>query len=249
MIRRILLLVDQTREIACAVFLFAVFFGASSGCQTTPDGAARGLVVVADGRQVHAGPAAFTVRTSGAERTTMNAVLVPGVGELLVEADRCRFVRSDGGYSVLSIFERAGSCGELRGERLCFARVSFSKTTPATETTPSTTSLIEVDGCVDRNELFLDRVGDDIAAGGIAPRTLIERCVPIPADDPGYLRVDDVSVAGVDNAWPDLRFRFDGDGFGVCFLSGKRGSYRLVVRVEEGGLARDVVVAGDVSDL
>ncbi|MDP2344758.1 MAG: hypothetical protein Q8O67_27665 [Deltaproteobacteria bacterium] len=205
----------------------------------TPGGASKGLVVVVDGRQVHDGPAAFSTRRVSGDQAIANVVLVPGVGEILVEDDRCRFVKADGGVSVLSIFEHPGSCAELAGEKLCFKGAAFKKDV-----------VIDVQGCADRNELFLDRV-DDITGGGIAPRTLIERCVPVEAADPSYLRVVDVAVEGMDNPWRALRFRFDDDGFGVCFLSGKRGAYRVTVRVEEAGKPepRDVVVAGDLGDL
>ncbi len=220
--------------------LFLVVLVLGSGCATIAGNGSKGLVVVVDGREVHTGPAAFTVRTTSAHQDTANVVLVPGVGEILVEDHRCRFVRADGGVSVLSISERPGPCAELQGEQLCFDHIAFVSG-----------GGVDVDGCATRNELFLDRVGDDIGSGGIAPRTLIERCVPIPATDPDYVRVEEINVDGIANPWRDLRFRFDGDGFGVCFLSGKRGTYRLQLRVEEGQQAepRDVVVVGALGDL
>ena len=211
------------------------------GCVTTSKPSTNGLVVRVDGLEVHRGPAAFTVRTTGPQRDTINVVLVPQLGEVLVDVDRCRFVRADGGVPILSILEHPGRCAELRGEQLCFGRATFGKAV-----------VIEIDGCADRNEVFLDRVGN-LDTVGIAPRTLIERCVPVSADDPSYLRVVDISVAGSAQVWRDVRFRFDGDGVSVCFLSAKSGAYRVVVHVEEGQNAvapagRDLVIAGDVSD-
>jgi hypothetical protein len=216
-----------------------------------PDGADRGaghFVVVVDGKGAFDGPAAFTVRDAD---VVERVVSVPGVGEVIVKGDGCRFVRADRGLAALQILERQGACAEERGDRLCFEHVAFGG--------PGS---VVVDGCASRNEIFLDRVGDDGLGHGLGPRTLLERCVPVPGDDPSYVRVDRVVVDGVpqygvlgvlqgkvasvgDGTPRLLRFRWNGEGFDVCFLSQKKGGYRVELTVDDA----PVVVEGDVGDL
>ncbi len=227
-----------------AIFLFPLALGDMAGCghRAAADSARRaasaGLVVVVDGRVVHRAPVAFTVR-DGAEPESV--VSLVDVGELIVGAERCRFVRSDRGLASLQILERRGACAVERGERLCFDDVAFDGDGKA--------GLVTVSGCADRNELFLDRVAEEREVG-IGPRTLIERCVPVPAREPRYIRVDEVSVDDNDDPRRGLRFRWNGDGFDVCFLSRKTGRYRVVLTVEAEprGHGAVVVVEGDVND-
>lgn len=218
------------------IALTAVFFLSgcfwSGACATGGPAAKGSFVVDVKGGRGFSGPAAFTVRDSGVPESV---VTVEGVGEVIVKGDgTCRFVRADKGISDLQILESKVPCAELRGDRLCFDHFVFQGA-----------SRVAVDGCADRNEVFLERNDTAHDVASFAPRTLIERCVPVPKDDPRYLRVDDIRVDGVDNARRGLRFRWNGDGFDVCFLSQKTGRYKALVHVDD----KDLVVAGDVGDI
>jgi hypothetical protein len=176
------------------------------GCKTPAP--STGFVVVVDGRVVHRGAAAYTVRA--AAREPESVVAVDGVGEVLVVGDGCRFVRADAGLSSLQILEHAGPCAVVRDDRLCFSRARFGDS-------------VVVDGCADRNTIFRDRTAATEGGATLAPKTLLEYCVPLPDDDPRYVRVDDVRVDDRD-ARKGARFRWNGDGFDVCFLAPHAGA-------------------------
>lgn len=213
---------------SCAVVALAALVGACTG----KEAGSRAFVVEVDGRVVHRGPAAFTTREA---HPPENVVFIKGIGEVIVTPNLCRFVRSDAGLQALQILERKAPCVDVVDDRVCFNNVRFG-------------DAVRVDGCADRNELFLSRVnGDEVTtATGFAPRTLIERCVEVPAKDPHYLRVDDIGVDDVEQPRQGLRFRWNGDGFDVCFLSRKQGKWHVTVQVDDG---EPVALAGDVDDL
>ncbi len=208
------------------IALVAVFFLA---CTTTPTASKVGFSVVKDGRGVFRGPAAFTVRDGSVPESVVS---VDGVGEVIVKGDNCRFVLADTEVKAIVILEGASNCGQVRDDRLCFANASFG-------------GRVVVDGCADRNELFLDRAAGNKDPALFAPHTLIERCAAIDKDDPAFIRVDDIHVDGVNNPRHGVRFRWNGDGFDVCFLSQKTGRYRFAVTVDDNA----VVVEGDVDQL
>jgi hypothetical protein len=198
---------------------------------------ARVLDVVVDGRRVRHGPAAYTVRETG--DATTRVITMPGIGEVLVAPDACRFARLERGGAV-TVWRHAGPCAQRSGTRLCFARAAFADEAAVVRGV--------VDGCVEQNEIFLDRVGDDDAVVGVGPRTYIERCVDVPAKDPSYVAVVSVDVDDNDRPWRGVRLRHDGDAFGVCFLSRTTGRYRIEVNVED-PRRRMLVLEGAVDEL
>lgn len=210
------------------IAVLAVFFSATAATTwscVTPQTQAGLFVVVIDGRTVHRGAAAYTVRDGSDPESVVS---LAGIGEVLVRPGRCRFVRADAGLAALSILDREGACAEMRGDRICFDAVQFGAN-------------VRVDGCADRNELFLEQYERE---SGFGPRTLIDRCVEIPGDV-HYVRVDDITVDDVERPRRGLRFRWNGDGFDVCFLSKKSGQWRLQLTVDDA----PVTLSGDVSDL
>jgi hypothetical protein len=214
----------------------------SSACASSPSSSPsssplKGLVVVVDGRTVHRGPAAYTVRVG--DRHTSRVVTLRGTGEVIVDDDACRFARINDGGAV-TVWRHDGACSRRRAERICFARAPFVDDAGRRH--------VVVDGCAEQNEIFLDRVGASDDDTGLGPRTLIERCVDVPARDPGYVAVTAVAVDDNDQPWRGLRLRHDGDGFGVCFLSRKVGRYRIDVVVED-PRRRQTVLQGVVDEL
>jgi hypothetical protein len=206
-------------------------------CASVTPGALVGVRVDVEGRRVHDGPAAFTVRVEGREARPV--VSLRGVGEVLVDVDGCRFVRVTSG-GALTVSSHVGPCSTLVGDRLCFRAARFLDAGGAPH--------VVVDGCADRNELFLDRVDIGSADTGLAPRTFVERCAAIDAADAHYVGVVAVVVDDNDQPWRGLRLRYDGDGFGVCFLSAKEGRYRIDVVVED-PRPRSLTLIGAVDEL
>jgi hypothetical protein len=200
-------------------------------------GGDRGVVIDVKGAAPFRGPAAFTTRVEG--HHARSVVTVVGLGEVLVGDDGCRFARlGDGG--ALAVWRHDGSCAERRGDRLCFDGVTFVDDDAVVRAV--------VDGCADRNEVFLDRIAGDPRLADLAPPTLIERCVDVRARDPGFLLVVDIVVDDNDQPWRGVRWRHDGDAFGVCFLSRAAGHYRVDVVVED-PRPRRVVLQGAVDEL
>ena len=238
------MMADMSRSSSKKTALVAVFFlftctagscaTGASGVSGVSGASVRRFAVVKDGRVAFDGAAAFTVRDGGARASVVS---VTGVGEVIVPADggACKVVLAERGVVALRILDGMSDCADVVGDRLCFDGAAFV----------GAGSRVVVDGCADRNELFLDRAEGDTDGAGLGPRTLIERCVEVPKPNPGFVRVDDLVVEGVADPRRGLRFRWNGDGFDVCFLSGKSGHYRARVFVD----GRDVVVEGDVADL
>lgn len=225
---------SDTKKIApAAIFLLFITAG---GCATTKagNGGGGGFSVVKDGAVVFRGPAAFTVRDGSVPESV---VTIDKVGEVIVKGDNCKFVVADTEVKAIVILAGASSCGQLRDDRLCFDKARFVAKDGG--------ALVVVDGCADRNELFLDRAVGSKAPATFAPHTLIERCVTVDRDAPGFIRVDDIRVDGVNDPRHGLRFRWNGDGFDVCFLSQKTGHYRVDVTVDGSALA----LSGEVDQL
>jgi hypothetical protein len=191
-------------------------------------------VVTQDGLVVHAGQAAWTVRATSMEQ--QDVVGVVGVGEILVERDGCRLVRSrtDGAISVTT--STPAVCAERHGDRLCF--VTGARFVEGDQ-------VVDVRGCADRNELFLDRLGTG-AGASVGPTSLVERCVPVSARDPSWLRIRELVVDDVKQPERGLRLRYR-DGFDACFLAQPRGRYRLVIEVED-PRPRRLELAGTVDE-
>ena len=194
-------------------------------------------MIVVDGHAVHRGPAAYTVRIES--RASSRVVSLSGVGELIVHDDECRFARLDS-VGAVSVWRHEGGCGQRERERLCFDHAVFLDDAGRRR--------VVVDGCADQNEIFLERVDGVDADTGLGPRTLIERCVDVPARDPGYVAIVAIAVDDNELPWRGLRLRHDGDAFGVCFLSHKTGRYRVDVVVED-PRRRAVALQGTVDEL
>lgn len=205
-------------------------------------GAATGRFVVKKADDaVYTGAAAWTVRATSDGRE--DVVAVPGVGEVIVGAERCRLVRNgpaaaSGFTGAITVLPAAvdGGCADVRGDRLCFNAVHFK----------DSDGDVVVDGCADRNEVFLDRI-EESAPVGVGPAVYVERCAPIPAPQLSYVRVKAISVDGNDKPGHGLRFRYS-DGFEVCFSSRPEGRYIVTLEVEDPE-RRELVLSGDVDDL
>ena len=228
----------RSLRVAPAAVAVALVSTLSSACASTPPStSSTSLVVVVDGRAAHRGPAAYTVRVGA--HSSSRVITLRGVGEVIVDDDDCRFARIDA-VGAVTVWRHDGACSQRRGERICFDRAAFVDDAAVRH--------VVVDGCADQNEIFLDRTGGAVDDTGLGPRTLIERCVDVPALDPGYVAVTAVAVDDNDQPWRGLRLRHDGDAFGVCFLSHKTGRYRVDVVVED-PRRREIVLRGAVDEL
>ena len=221
------------RLLLCALLLL------STACATTSSTSSPG-VLARDGRgaEVYRGPASWTVRatTSGRE----DVVAIPPLGEVIAMGDkRCRLVRPTemGGIQV---YEAATPerCVETRADKVCFT---------STTTFVRDGEAFSVEGCADRNDIFLSRV-DGMIPASVGPHAFVERCAPIPAERPNYLRVRRIVVDDNDRPTIGLRFRANGDGFDVCFLAREVGQYRVELDVED-PKARALVLEGAVDAL
>jgi hypothetical protein len=185
---------------------------------------------------VFRGTAAWTVRATSGGRE--DVVAVPGVGEVIVGEGRCRLVRGGGALGAITVVPSVvpGACADVQGDRLCFNAVAFR----------DEGGDVVVDGCADRNEVFLERI-DEEAPIGVGPAVFVERCAPLNAPALSYVRVSDIVVDGNNRARHGLRFRYS-DGFEVCFLSRPEGRFTLTLEVEDPS-PRQVVLSGDVDDL
>ena len=196
---------------------------------------AGALVVSGGGHTLHDGPAAWTVRATSTGRE--DVVFIAGVGEVIVGADGCRLVRAlPGGAIAILPAARSGPCTVPRNDRLCF---------PSGTRFTGDGVAVDVAGCADKNELFLDRLADG-AVATVGPTAFVERCVPIPSTSPTWLRVRAILVEDNDRPEHGLHLRYS-DGFQVCFLTRPRGRYRVEVDVEDPHRRR-VSLAGDVAD-
>ncbi len=229
---------EKRRQVRSAFLLLGAILSFEVGCASapvrTPD---TSLAVIVDGRSTFLGPAAYTVRLGGAEAARV--VSLRRIGEILVTDEGCRFARLET-TGLVSVWRHEGACAETRGDRVCFVGADFVD--------ERSMKRARVDGCADRNELFLDRIEADVIESGLVPRTLTERCVDVPVREPAYLRIAEVNVDGNEHPWRGLRIRHDGDGFGVCFLSTRSGRFRIDLAVEDPG-PRALVLQGDVDDL
>lgn len=206
------------------------------GCATSAPSPAAGALVVSDGdRVVHTGPAAWTVRATSTGRE--DVVPIEGLGEIVVGADGCRLVRALPG-SAIAVWTTDGPCAESRGDRLCFAR--------GTRFVGEGGDNVDVAGCADRNELFLDRLAGG-AEASVGPTSLVERCAPVPSTAPTWLRVRTILVEDNDRPEHGLRLRYR-DGFEVCFLARHQGRYRIEVDVEDPARRR-ISLTGAVEEL
>lgn len=223
----------------CGVSLSTYTLFSLVSCVAAPQtrGAGHPLVVHVDGRQVFSGSAAYTVRVGSQHASRV--VSLRGLGEILVDDDACRYAHR-GTDGALSVWQHDGPCTAPLEQRLCFRHVAFVDERDVQR--------VVVDGCADQNELFLDRIDSAIVDVGVGPRTLIERCVDVPARAPSYLRVVEIAIDGNEQPWRGVRLRHDGDAFGVCFLSMKTGRYRVEVVVEDPH-RRTLQLAGDVDEL
>lgn len=217
-----------------AALVIGLVATALSSCATAP--ATGGAFVVREGDVVrYAGAAAWTVRATSSGRE--DVVAVPGVGEVIVAGGGCRLVRPlpDG---AISVWQGPPGCAEPRGERLCFGDARFVDDGDDDDVT--------VVGCADRNEVLLERL---TGAGGatVGPASFVERCAPVPATAPTYLRVRAILVEDNDRPEHGLRLRYQ-DGFEVCFLARAVGRYRIEVDVKD-PRPRRVSLAGAVDDL
>jgi hypothetical protein len=224
----------------CAALSVAVVSAACASTAKAPTSTSTStstLDVVVDARAVFHGPAAYTVRVA-ADASTL-VVSLPRIGEVIVGDATCRFARLEAGGAV-AVWRHEGACAHRMGSRLCFARAAFVDDAAVMRGV--------VDGCVEQNEIFLDRMDGVRGAVGVGPRTLIERCADVPARDPGYVAVVDINVDDNEQPWRGMRLRYDGDAFGVCFLSRPTGRYRIDVVVED-PRRRTFVLAGAVDEL
>jgi hypothetical protein len=201
----------------------------------------------ADRRIVVDASMAYTVRKG------QRVVFVDGIGELLVDmkTGACRFVQSQTGLDLTMLSPPEGvACGTLTGDRMCFASVPFESAAG-----PRGVAVFTVDGCADQNALFLRDRDIDIERG-IGPQTYVERCVPVPAKNPSYLRIDVLRIQGNRRPFDGARFTHDGDDFSLCFQthleqSGieKTGRYEATVTVDDDAGIHAVAFEGDVADL
>jgi len=202
--------------------------GLLSACATTTTLGRTGLVATSGERELFRGPSAWTVRATSTGRE--DVVAVPGVGEVIVAQGVCRLVLV-GEDGVLTVRETT-ACAEERGDHLCFAGARFDD--------------VVIDGCAERNEIFLDRLeGDQLASVG--PTSFVERCAPIDSTRLSYMKIIDLDVDGNDRPRHGLRFRYR-DGFEVCFLSRTRGTYRILLELED-PTPRRVTMSGAVDEL
>lgn len=213
----------------------------ASSCASTPEAARHGITVVDDaGKVVHKGAASWTVRatTSGRE----DVVDIKGLGEIIAfEARRCRLVRFGGdGIGSMTVWEATTSprCVEAREDKICF----LAPTTFVRDGASFT-----VDGCADRNDIFLSRVDGSVPAS-VGPKAFVERCAAIDSAHLNYVRVVDIAVEHNDRPRDGLRFRASGEDFEVCFLVKEQGHYRVTLSVED-PQPRDVVLDGEVDEL
>jgi hypothetical protein len=222
------------RAPACAVLLVL-----SAACATTPPSSSYGVLARnAAGAEVYRGPASWTVRatTSGRE----DVVAIPPLGEVIAMGDkRCRLVRPTemGGIEVYEATSPE-RCIETRADKVCFT---------ATTTFVREAESFSVQGCADRNDIFLSRVDGAIPAS-VGPHAFVERCAPIAAERPNYLRVRNIVVDDNDRPTIGLRFRANGEDFELCFLAREEGQYRAVLDVED-PTPREVVLEGAVEAL
>jgi hypothetical protein len=188
-------------------------------------------------RVLHAGPAAWTVRATSTGRE--DVVAVEGLGEIVVGASGCRLVRALPG-SAIAVWTTTtdGACAEARGDRLCFAA--------GTRFVGEGGDSVDVTGCADRNELFLDRLAGG-AVASVGPTSFVERCAPVPSTAPTWLRVRTILVEHNDRPEHGLHLRYR-DGFEVCFLARQQGRYRIEVDVEDPDRRR-VSLTGAVDEL
>jgi hypothetical protein len=206
----------------------------SAACATSAP-VAGAFVVSGDGHTLHDGPAAWTVRATSTGRE--DVVFVAGVGEIIVGADGCRLVRAlPGGAIAILPAARSGPCTVPRNDRLCF---------PSGTRFAGDGIAVDVAGCADKNELFLDRLADG-AVATVGPTAFVERCVPLPSTSPTWLRVRAILVEDNDRPEHGLHLRYR-DGFQVCFLTRPRGRYRVEVDVED-PQRRRISLDGHVGD-
>lgn len=221
------------RLLLCAMLLL------STACATTSSTSSSGVVARnAAGAEVYRGPASWTVRatTSGRE----DVVAIPPLGEVIAMGDkRCRLVRPTemGGIQVYEA-DIADRCVETRADKVCFT---------STTTFVRDSEAFSVEGCADRNDIFLSRV-DGVIPASVGPHAFVERCAPIAAERPNYLRVRAIVVEDNDRPTIGLRFRANGDGFDVCFLAHEVGQYRVELDVED-PQPRELVLEGAVDAL
>jgi hypothetical protein len=207
----------------------------AAGCATPMSVDHRHLVVSDGGAVVYAGPAAWTMRATSADHE--DVVEIEGLGEVLVQADGCRLVRSLPNGLIRVTMSSPAMCAERRGDSLCFlAHTQFVE--------PD--SVVAVHGCADRNELVFDRLTSG-AQASVGPTSLLERCIPVPAHNPVWVRIRDVAVDDNDRPERGLRLRYR-DGFRVCVLTRPGGRYRMVVDVED-PTPRRLVLTGAIDDV
>ncbi len=214
---------------------------AVSSCATTTEAPRASLTATDErGAVIYRGAASWTVRATSKSRE--DVVAVPGLGEVIAVDDRrCRLVRAERGVVVgMSVWEATtpSRCLEVKADKVCFS----APTTFVREGASFTVS-----GCADRNDIFLSRIDGPVPAT-VGPRAFIERCVPVPSDNLKYFRVADISVDHNDQPRNGLRFRVSGDEFEVCFLVRERGSYRVLLEVED-PQPHEVVIEGAVDEL
>lgn len=206
-------------------------------CVTTTSGPGGLEVTGADGQRLYRGGSSWTVRATSSSR--QEVINIPGVGEVVVEDGRCRLVRSLGAGAIAIREARPGPCVEERGDRLCFVDGVWFNNAEGTDR-------VSVDGCAERNEIFLERVeGHELATVG--PRGFFERCAPIDARSPSYVRVGHIVVENNDQPSHGLRFRYR-DGFEICFLARSTGRYSVDIDVEDPA-PRHLTLTGAVDEL
>ena len=210
----------------------------TSSCATTS--ASSGALTAKNdrGALVYSGAASWTVRatTSGRE----DVVQVPDLGEVIaLDQRRCRLVRPDKNGSM-TVWEAttAPRCIETREDKVCFVQ-------PTTFALDGASFVIA--GCADRNDVFLSRIDGTVPAT-VGPRAFIERCAPIEAERLKYVRVVDIVVENNDRPRNGLRFRTSGEDFEVCFLVREKGTYRVLLEVED-PKPRELVLQGTVDEL
>jgi hypothetical protein len=218
----------------------ALLLSTALGCATAPAGGGKHELVVVDdgGAELWRGVATYTAREK--ER----AVLVKGVGEILV-GERCRFAWAKDGLDRLVLFDLDGAhCADQETARLCFSRARFVS---------GDGRVVVVDGCADENDLLWSKV-DGAKAASIAPTLYRTRCVRLPPRARGcdvhYLVLDDITVESNDKPRDGFRFTWDGDGWRACFREKESGRYRVTLRLEDGCGARGpLLLEGRSSEL
>ncbi len=226
--------------LGCSIRMVAALAATSAfiGACTAPTASSVGLRATAsDGRGLYAGGSSWTIRATSAGR--QEVVNIPTVGEVVVEDGRCRLVRSVGAGAIAILEARPGPCVEVRGDHLCFVDGVDFVTTDGSR-------VISVDGCAERNEIFLDRVEGD-ALATVGPHAFFERCAAIESQALQYVRVERITVDNNDKPNHGLRFRYR-DGFEICFLSRTTGRYAIDVGIEDPA-PRQLTLSGAVEDL